>query len=286
MRELVQEINRYLRDHNSWESVDYDGYSQAIVCEINWGDWKHEHARTDFLMRQFFDAHSIYQLDRIETETTETDGSDAYSATHYYYISERKGEPGGGYDKPVVATAEPDDTKFIPFTLLDECNDNYIPEELDELDDDYDTSLIEGSQGTDGCIEWLTVTCPNCNLPGVLEDNAACLKCGTSLIDTVVQNVLDDKSKCKLIYNGDMVSKACSDQSGKNGLYVTVDKEFFDHLPATIHDKTTSDSTFGAFKISELKDPLKSIIMELRGWATQHSDPRSSDQVTMDFNNK
>lgn len=51
-----------------------------IAIEISWGDWKHDHLRLDWLIEENFD------LKRIETETTEEDGSDCYSAIHYYYF--------------------------------------------------------------------------------------------------------------------------------------------------------------------------------------------------------
>lgn len=51
-----------------------------IGIEISWGDWKHDHLRLDFLMEENFN------LKRIETETTEEDGGDCYSAIHYYYF--------------------------------------------------------------------------------------------------------------------------------------------------------------------------------------------------------
>ena len=51
-----------------------------IAIEICWGDWKHEHLRLDYLMEENFD------LKRIESIATEEDGSDCYSAIHYYYF--------------------------------------------------------------------------------------------------------------------------------------------------------------------------------------------------------
>ncbi len=51
-----------------------------IAIEISWGDWKHEHLRLDWLIEENFN------LKGIQTETTEEDGSDCYSAIHYYYF--------------------------------------------------------------------------------------------------------------------------------------------------------------------------------------------------------
>lgn len=51
-----------------------------IAIEISWGDWKHEHLRLDWLMEENFD------LKKIQSIATEEDGSDCYSAIHYYYF--------------------------------------------------------------------------------------------------------------------------------------------------------------------------------------------------------
>lgn len=54
------------------------------IC-ITWGDWKHDHLRLDNIMEGLGYTH-------ITTNVTEEDGSDAYSATHYY--CEAKDEEG------------------------------------------------------------------------------------------------------------------------------------------------------------------------------------------------
>lgn len=51
----------------------------CILCiDINWGDWKHEHARLKWLMDEKFDTTYF------GNKVTEEDGSDCYSATHYF----------------------------------------------------------------------------------------------------------------------------------------------------------------------------------------------------------
>ena len=52
-------------------------YQNLIAVEINWGDWKHEHARADWLI-----GENGGRL--INEMVTEEDGSDCYSAVHYY----------------------------------------------------------------------------------------------------------------------------------------------------------------------------------------------------------
>lgn len=48
-----------------------------VVVSVEWGDWKHSHARLDYLMKEIG-----FGLD-FET-MTETDGSDCYSSEHYF----------------------------------------------------------------------------------------------------------------------------------------------------------------------------------------------------------
>lgn len=56
-----------------------------IVAEIVWGDWKHVHAYTNQLMEAVLKENNISLLDTHET-VTEQDGSDCYSANHYFIV--------------------------------------------------------------------------------------------------------------------------------------------------------------------------------------------------------
>lgn len=63
-------------------SVDVYPYSSgmpAIVVEIHWGDWKHDHAYCRSLME---DLGASY----LNTKVIEEDGSDCYSACHYFLV--------------------------------------------------------------------------------------------------------------------------------------------------------------------------------------------------------
>lgn len=62
------------------EYVLVDG--PIIKIGISWGDWKHDHARLDYIME------SNFSVDVFGKEVTESDGTDCYSATHYYLIKE------------------------------------------------------------------------------------------------------------------------------------------------------------------------------------------------------
>ena len=55
-------------------SVDGD----YVLVKINWGDWKHDHARLDLVMEANFTVILV------DVKITESDGSDCYSALHIY----------------------------------------------------------------------------------------------------------------------------------------------------------------------------------------------------------
>ncbi len=89
-RSFVDELNVYLKNKNCYHTADVihvDGIDK-IYFEITWGDWKHDHLRTEYLVKQFCEEKG-YSVE-CEVITTETDGSDAYSAEHRYTIGESK----------------------------------------------------------------------------------------------------------------------------------------------------------------------------------------------------
>lgn len=72
-----KQIEKHLNTNGLW--VDVYPHSTLPVIEINidWGDWKHDHLRCDYLMEKLG-----YTL--IGEETTESNGDDCYSAIHTY----------------------------------------------------------------------------------------------------------------------------------------------------------------------------------------------------------
>ena len=62
-----------------WDLISDGGY--AVAVDISWGDWKHEHLWARDLM-------SYLGYTEIGSKVTEEDGSDCYSATHYFYKME------------------------------------------------------------------------------------------------------------------------------------------------------------------------------------------------------
>lgn len=76
---IAESVENMLREGGIYADVwPYDGDDgiPAVVVKIDWGDWKHEHARAKWLC--------IGHGGKIVGSTvTEEDGSDCYSAEHY-----------------------------------------------------------------------------------------------------------------------------------------------------------------------------------------------------------
>ena len=71
-------IHDFLNDNGVWAEVyQYNQSIAAYVVSISWGDWKHEHLWARDLM-------SYLGYVEIGNKVTEEDGSDCYSAEHYF----------------------------------------------------------------------------------------------------------------------------------------------------------------------------------------------------------
>lgn len=77
---LAEDLDKKFRAENLWCETYAEVWTDTICFQIDWGDWKHEHLRADWIAREFFEALG-YTI-QISTETTEEDGSDTYSALH------------------------------------------------------------------------------------------------------------------------------------------------------------------------------------------------------------
>ena len=90
-KSLLDELNAYLK--TQWDErgeyapsadiVKRNG-GDAIYFDIVWGDWKHDHMRLWHLMNEFFRERG-YVIER-DMEVTDEDGSDTFSAEHYYTV--------------------------------------------------------------------------------------------------------------------------------------------------------------------------------------------------------
>lgn len=73
-----EQIGRFLEDNGCYNDGVFTNSEGITSVEISWGDWKHEHIWCDHLMRYLGYTTSC------EEEVTEENGSDCYSAIHFY----------------------------------------------------------------------------------------------------------------------------------------------------------------------------------------------------------
>jgi len=78
-QELVKKVQKLLDENHIYADVYLNG---PLCVDISWGDWKHEHLRCDWLIKEHFNVLLN------NTTTTEENGSDCYSAIHRYLIAE------------------------------------------------------------------------------------------------------------------------------------------------------------------------------------------------------
>lgn len=74
----LEKVEKLLNDNNMRGEINQFGNISAFTVHIDWGDWKHEHLRAKYLIES--NNLGIF----VKSETTEEDGSDCYSATHYF----------------------------------------------------------------------------------------------------------------------------------------------------------------------------------------------------------
>ena len=85
-RELADALEDYLHDKKIYNNVDIED-DGAFSIYVDWGDWKHEHARLDYYVDDFLRDEEL-TCDS-EEEVTEDDGQDTYSSIHRSYIRKK-----------------------------------------------------------------------------------------------------------------------------------------------------------------------------------------------------
>ena len=88
---LVNEFYEYLANQKDFYEV-WPSEDDTICVDVDWGDWKHDHLRLDHVAREFFENKG-YDVLNMNTEVTDEDGSDTYSATHSYRLRKHVEEP-------------------------------------------------------------------------------------------------------------------------------------------------------------------------------------------------
>ena len=76
-KELTDMIYHYLSDNGVYADV-YGNGEESVQVHIEWGDWKHDHGWANDLMEYLGWSEG-------DCIVTEENGSDCYSADHYYY---------------------------------------------------------------------------------------------------------------------------------------------------------------------------------------------------------
>ena len=77
INETIKRIYNRLKEENFFYEVYYDFSNEEFIIEVEWGDWRHDHLRIDYIMAEL-------GFTKIDVVTTEEDGSDCYSANHIY----------------------------------------------------------------------------------------------------------------------------------------------------------------------------------------------------------
>ena len=80
LTEIITTVEKTLSDAHIHAEV-YEHFGLPVVCVlIEWGDWKHDHLRADYLVEQLGG-------NLIAKEVVEEDDSDSYSAIHNYVFN-------------------------------------------------------------------------------------------------------------------------------------------------------------------------------------------------------
>ena len=75
--ELAEKVDKVLRDGGVFAEVCPCTDKTDVEVLIHWGDWKHDHLRADWLIKEI--GGTLFK-----TYVTEDNGSDCYSAVHKY----------------------------------------------------------------------------------------------------------------------------------------------------------------------------------------------------------
>lgn len=86
--ELMDKVEKTLQEYGVYADVyrGYDDFKQEVLkIFISWGDWKHEHLRAEWVIEDILDIH----VRKWNTDVTEENGSDCYSAVHTLWLGEK-----------------------------------------------------------------------------------------------------------------------------------------------------------------------------------------------------
>ena len=117
--EVMDLAEKLLQAHGIYAEVYSEGPTDFCVA-INWGDWKHEHLATKWLM------HDCLNLEQTASWETEEDGSDCYSGVHRFTIPNNYEIPTFSLEKVISCTKELfGDDYYAPFYDVRYAWENY-----------------------------------------------------------------------------------------------------------------------------------------------------------------
>lgn len=92
-RDYVAQIEDYMREHDRYDEL-WTNHCELdcgliVKAEIHWGDWKHDHLYHEYLMEEYAKKNDLIIIGH-DSEVTEEDGSDCYSAIHTYRMFVRQ----------------------------------------------------------------------------------------------------------------------------------------------------------------------------------------------------
>ena len=93
MKELLNELNKYLKDndHPNLCDIVLTNGTEYIYCSIEDGDWKHDHAQLQYLVKKFFDEHPNWYLKDIIRKNYVGSLGDWYSQDYYFEVAPYEG---------------------------------------------------------------------------------------------------------------------------------------------------------------------------------------------------
>ena len=130
--DLVKELNDFLKSRECDHRADIARRNgvDCIYFDVIWGDWKHDHMRLWYLVNEFFrDRGYIIERDVV---TTETNGTDSYSAEHYFEIMKD--------DEEFVVDDEMDSPMYLRI-LNNNVNEGY----LDDIREQENASIKDAA---------------------------------------------------------------------------------------------------------------------------------------------
>lgn len=83
LQDIESAFITYLNDNDLYPEVWLEKGKLFVI--INWGDWKHDHLRLQYLAKEFANAIAV-RIEHTDVEITEENGSDTYSAVHTFEI--------------------------------------------------------------------------------------------------------------------------------------------------------------------------------------------------------